>query len=115
MSSTDVRIAENESRFRTANEAIEDRAAELAFHLESDFVPFICECGDPRCTELIRLTLDEYEEVRANPRWFACMPGHERVVEHNGSGRLVQCSTVSAAESRLGRLCRGLAARGSTG
>lgn len=90
MTATTVRIAENETRFRRANENIESRAVELGFHVREELVPFLCECGDERCTELIRLTLVEYETVRAEPRHFACRPGHEAISERTGAGHRVR-------------------------
>src|SRR5438045_8600302 len=68
------RIARNDATFRHANEQIE-RAAE---HADVELVPFLCECADERCTEIVRLTLADYEAVRADPRWFLNFPGHER-------------------------------------
>ena len=37
----------------------------------------MCECGDTRCTRVMRLTLDEYEQVRADANTFAVLPGHD--------------------------------------
>jgi hypothetical protein len=65
------RIAVNEATFRKVNEGMEvgqDPAGLLTF---------VCECGRMGCTKLIQLTRDEYETVRANPRRFAIVPGHE--------------------------------------
>ena len=90
VSTTASRIAENETRFRLANEGIEARATELGFHLRDDLVLFLCECGDDRCTELILLSLVEYETVRANSLHFACKRGHERVSDESGAGHLVR-------------------------
>jgi hypothetical protein len=47
---------------------------------------FLCECGNRRCREPIRLTPAQYEAVRADSRRFHVVPGHvyaevERVVE----------------------------------
>lgn len=39
-------------------------------------VPFICECSDDRCDELIRLTLTEYTEAR-DASDFLVAPGHQ--------------------------------------
>jgi hypothetical protein len=39
-------------------------------------VPFMCECGDERCTELLRMTLLRYEEGRAGGD-FLVAPGHQ--------------------------------------
>lgn len=68
------RIATNNATFREANERIS--AAAGSYGIETP-IPFICECSDPRCSEVIRLSLDEYEEVRANSRHFVNIPGHE--------------------------------------
>ncbi len=80
--SRDERVGRNEALFREVNERIKELAA-----VEGDF-DFLCECGDERCTVPIAMTVDEYEAVRADPRRFAVVPGHdtadvERVVERN--------------------------------
>jgi len=67
-------MAENEATFRDANEQIQLRARELNF---DERVPFICECGEPSCKEIIRLTLEEYEQARAEGTRFFVVPGHE--------------------------------------
>ena len=72
-----VRIAENESLFRAANEAIELEAEALG--VGADLVPFVCECPDVSCTEIVELTLVEYEEVRAGATRFFVQPGHQAV------------------------------------
>ena len=76
------RIAENESLFRDVNERVEDTAER--FMIGDDVAQeFLCECGDTGCTQRVTLTLREYEGVRANPRRFAVVPGHEiREVEN---------------------------------
>jgi hypothetical protein len=81
--SQEARVAETEATFRRANEALHGRFQELG---TDDLAPFLCECGDDRCTQTIRLTLEEYEEVRGQPGRFVVVPGHEileveRVVE----------------------------------
>jgi hypothetical protein len=78
------RVARNEAAFRHANEQI--RAAATSIGVEP--VPFLCECADERCTEIVKLPLAEYEAVRADPRHFLTVPGHEtrhdhsRLIEH---------------------------------
>src|SRR5918992_6409866 len=69
------RVARNESAFRDANERIERRLEDLS--LEHGSAPFLCECDDETCAEVLRLTLAEYESVREHPRRFAVAPGHE--------------------------------------
>ena len=68
------RIATNNATFREANERIS--AAAGSYGIETP-IPFICECSDPSCSGIVRLMLEEYEEVRANSRHFVNIPGHE--------------------------------------
>ena len=87
-----ARVAENESTFRRANEQLERRFRELG---AAGLTPFLCECGDASCTQVIRLSLDEYEAVRAHTAHFAIVPGHqilvaEKVVEENGRYDVVE-------------------------
>jgi hypothetical protein len=67
-------VARNDSIFRDANESIERAAREYG---RAEQVPFICECAEPECRELISLSLREYEGIRANPKRFVVAPGHE--------------------------------------
>ena len=73
----------NEAAFRRANESLEEKAGEFGFGEER--TPYLCECQDERCTAVIRLTREEYEAVRAHPKRFVMVPGHqeadERVVQ----------------------------------
>ena len=69
------RIARNDAAFRRANEEIEAAAVSLDFDPRA--VPFICECADRSCTAVIHLSLDEYETVRRQSRWFLNVPGHQ--------------------------------------
>ncbi len=68
------RIGMNESLFREANEGIERG---LWPGEEDQRAPFRCECARPDCGQTVRLTPAEYEAVRANPRRFAVVAGHE--------------------------------------
>ncbi len=71
-----ARIGANESLFRETNEGIERG---LWPGDGDQRVPFRCECARPDCAEPVRLTPTEYERVRANPRRFFVVPGHEVV------------------------------------
>jgi hypothetical protein len=70
------RIVRNNYTFRAANEQIRAKADEYDAPVER--VPFLCECPVPSCTEVVRLTLAQYEDVRANPSHFFTVPGHEQ-------------------------------------
>jgi hypothetical protein len=77
VSERETRVAENQTTFRRLNEDIEGVAEDLGDSLTVRLIPFLCECADARCTEIIRLTLTEYEDLRAGPRRFGVVPGHE--------------------------------------
>jgi hypothetical protein len=68
------RAAENESIFRDANERVEQRLGELT--LEQGRSPFLCECEDLHCRQMLRLSREEYEAVRSRPNRFVLAPGH---------------------------------------
>jgi hypothetical protein len=68
------RVARNDSVFRNANERISGSASEYGV---GGLLPFLCECADARCNEIVRLTAAEYEAVRASGRQFLNARGHE--------------------------------------
>lgn len=74
IASFENRIGHNEAVFREINERLEAGHATAAV---DDVVAFRCECGMLGCNMLVELTLREYEEVRAHPRRFLLVPGHE--------------------------------------
>jgi hypothetical protein len=92
------RIAENEARFRDANEHIEE--AVLRLEPNAYTVPFVCECGRPECLTTLRLTIADYEAARENPRFFLCEPGHEMVGP--GLGRVVRATSKVVIVEKLG-------------
>ncbi len=68
----DERIAYNETVARSVNEAIE------AGRVTRDGpTAFVCECGQLGCNAVVELTLEAYEGVRADPRKFVLVTGHE--------------------------------------
>ena len=79
---TKERIALNQSRFREANERIELAADRMGL---MGPIPFICECPEPTCVEIVRLRLEEYEELRHDPRLFLCAPGHDALSVDSGA------------------------------
>ena len=68
------RVADNESLFRVVNEQL---ARDHERFQISEPAEFLCECGDPSCSERILLTRDEYEEIRSHGARFAIRDGHE--------------------------------------
>jgi hypothetical protein len=87
---TQDRIAHNEAVFRDVNE----RIADGHWPGEPDAaVAFRCECGSLRCNQLLEVTLAVYEQVRADPRHFVLLPGHDipdvEAVVASGDGYIV--------------------------
>jgi hypothetical protein len=90
------KIARNNAVFRDANEAIAVAASRHGLD-DGRVVPFICECSDPACTKVIRLTLSQYRSIRDNPRRFAHAKGHEAAI--SGSVQLVEeCDDFAVVE-----------------
>jgi hypothetical protein len=71
---TEQRAARNEVLFREANEKLEEKRNELDV---GGSTPFLCECGDPSCTELIVLRLEEYEHIRSRGNRFVVARDHQ--------------------------------------
>src|SRR3954468_1664825 len=67
------RIARNEAAYRDVNEAIRKGRSDQSETPR----PFVCECGQLGCNQLVELTLAEYEAVRAQARRFFMLHGHE--------------------------------------
>lgn|ERR671922_2697232 len=100
-----IRVARTESLFRDVNE----RIAEAAKKLGSDYAEFVCECADAECSDRFSAQLEEYDEVRADGRRFLVAQGHEepefeRVVDRrtgHGIVRKDKDARVAAEVSRL--------------
>ena len=93
------RAAANEATIRDVNEGIERGQ----WPGEEDTpVGFRCECARLGCNQLVELTVREYEEIRANPRRFVVVPGHEfgdvETVVESRSGYVIVEKRDQAAE-----------------
>jgi hypothetical protein len=95
---TEERIARNNATFRDANEHIS--AAAGVYGIDSP-VPFICECADAGCSEIVPLTLEEYEQVRAHSRHFLHVPGHQDAA---GTAQIVTQRDGYVIVEKLGRV-----------
>jgi hypothetical protein len=93
------KFALNQSSFRTANERLRRAAVSHRFR-ETDRVPFICECADQHCREIVMLTIADYERIRAHPAWFLLVAGHEE--EDAGLERIVDAEQGYAVVEKLG-------------
>jgi hypothetical protein len=72
------RIAKNDATFRDANERTAAAAGAYGLNIP---IPFICECADPTCSEIVPLDLEQYEEIRAHSRHFLNTPGHDAAAQ----------------------------------
>jgi hypothetical protein len=103
MGRVEERIATNNLTFREANETIQARADEYRAPLE--LIPFLCECADPGCTAIVRLSLEQYAAVRADDRHFFTVAGHEEAEEPLGKvvSREGEFVIVEKAVGSIGR------------
>ncbi len=96
---TAERLARNQAMFREANQRIVAAAAEIG--LKEPTVPFICECSDPMCTQVLTVDLADYESIRRNSRRFLHAPGHDdglgEVVELHDSYVVVEKTGLAGA------------------
>jgi hypothetical protein len=65
-----------EDVFRSVNDRIAEKGAELGLRLPG---PFLCECSDMSCFARLELTLEAYAELRSHPGRYLTVPGHEVV------------------------------------
>ncbi len=71
----EARGARTQSLFRDVNERVQE--INHAFSMALPLGEWVCECANDACSERIMMTIDEYESVRANARWFAVAPWDE--------------------------------------
>ena len=100
MSERQRRRGLNEAVFREINERIRD--INERFELEPQSLDLICECDDTSCAGRISMPAADYEQVRADSRQFAIVPGHsdstvEVVIAHEKGYDLVRKQFEAAA------------------
>jgi hypothetical protein len=76
-------VGQMEAALRSVNERIRELAPKW-----DGLHAFVCECADPHCLNTLQIPGSVYDELRAAPRRFAVVPGHERP----GSESLVLCA-----------------------
>lgn len=85
-SDTQRGIGERQVHFRAQNERIYASADSL--HMIGQ-IPFICECADDACTEIVRMRDDEYDTISQHPRRFFNISGHETSSVDAGAEKIV--------------------------
>ena len=100
-----LKLAMNESVARNSNERLSRMAISHRFE-SSQGVPFVCECADAGCHEIVMLSLEDYERVRAQSCWFLLVAGHEdaeatheRIVEAENGYAIVEKLGVAGREA----------------
>lgn len=102
MDRREQRVAENELLFRRVNEQIQTLDNRLGVSV-SEPQRFLCECGDPDCTDRIELTTREYARIHDDPATFVIVDGHddpsvETVIERHDRFAVVRKDEGGPAE-----------------
>ena len=69
------RVGLNEAVFREVNDRVESLAQ--GFRIDDEPLDLLCECGNARCVERIRMSAAEYRELRSDSTRFAIVAGHD--------------------------------------
>ena len=86
MTADQAEIGNAQVALRNANETIQASADRFTL---VDSIPFICECPDPECSEVVNLSYDTYEAIRQSPRQFFNVSGHETPSVEAGAERII--------------------------
>ena len=92
-------IGEAQVAIRNANETIEASADRLAI---LGRIPFVCECANRDCTEIVQLSFDQYEAIRQHPTRFFNISGHERSSVEEGAERIVAVADELTVVEKIG-------------
>jgi hypothetical protein len=84
MPTRESRLERNQDAFRSANERLGDLVGDRVGSEQT--IPFLCECPDDECMDIVSVTLREYEDVHSHPQRFLVVSGHpttegERILE----------------------------------
>ena len=94
-----LKLAINQSAARTSNELLSQMAISHRF-ATNQRVPFVCECADVDCHEIVMLSLDEYELVRIHSSRFLLIAGHE---DHDATHeRIIEAENGYAIVEKIG-------------
>jgi hypothetical protein len=92
-------IGQAQVAYRTENEAIQASADKLTL---LGPIPFVCECPDRDCSEIVRLSFDEYEAIRQYPRRFFNVSGHEAESVIAGAERIIAVAGDLTVVEKIG-------------
>jgi hypothetical protein len=84
---------------RTLAREVNRQIERVALRFDSTEGEFLCECGSADCNARLRLTIEEYERIRADEHRYFIATGHQLVVP---TDRIVQrTARYVVAESRF--------------
>jgi len=92
-------IGEAQVAFRNANEKIQASADGSAIYGN---IPFVCECADGRCMEIVNLSFDQYEAIRQHPTRFFNITGHEGSSVETGAERIAAVADELTVVQKIG-------------
>jgi hypothetical protein len=69
-------VSRNEAMYRSVNREIEQASVE-AGEGPRDRIEVLCECGREGCSQVLDLTVAEYDEAHQQRDRFVVAPGHE--------------------------------------
>lgn len=97
-----VRAARNQSLFRSLNEKVNE--INKSFQTVLEDADYICECAKNDCMDRIRLSLEEYDDIRRVPTHFFVkrhhvFPEFERVVDERDGYVVVEKYGEAGAEA----------------
>ena len=64
-------------------------------------LPFICECAEGSCTEVLQIPREEYERGRSDSRFFLNAPGHQAAA--GGWAEVVERHAGYVVVEKIGR------------
>jgi hypothetical protein len=89
MTTREERRAQNQMRFREANERLHDAVEDQAQEVQP--VPFLCECADDGCLGTVAVLLSEWEAVASQHNHFLMQAGHQRIEGEEVVGAIRNC------------------------
>lgn len=99
MSGLQEEIGEAQVAFRNANETIQASADSFAIYGN---IPFVCECANRDCMEIVPLSFDQYDAIRQHPTRFFNITGHERTSVEEGAERIVAVAGELTVVEKVG-------------
>jgi hypothetical protein len=89
----EIRLEKNQESFRNANQKLGNIVGDKVGRQET--IPFLCECPDDECLDVVSVSLTEYERIHSHPDRYIVVKGHptspgERMVEERDGYWIVE-------------------------